>query len=150
MNVWNENSPRNYLLCYFCNIMESNRQKKIAGVLQNDLANVIQNMLREAGQSGIIVSISKVSVTVDLTIAKVYVSVFPSDKAKTMVVELNTLKPKIKHQIAQLTRNQLRKMPDLSFYNDDSLEYIEQIDKAVKGEDDPLANRDLLPKRKKS
>jgi len=63
---------------------------------------------------------------------------------------VNKLKPQIKHKIAQLTKNQLRKMPDLIFYNDDSLEYIEKIDRAVKGEDNPLTNPDLLPKRKKS
>ncbi|MDN3723053.1 30S ribosome-binding factor RbfA [Aequorivita sp. SDUM287046] len=129
---------------------ETNRQKKIAGVLQNDLANVLQNMLREAGQLGIIISVSKVGVTTDLSIAKVFVSVFPADKAENMVKELNKLKPQIKHQIAQLTKNQLRKMPDLSFYNDDSLEYIEKIDKAVKGDENPLKNPDLLPKRKKT
>ena len=129
---------------------ESNRQKKIAGVLQNDLAHLLQNMLREAGQLGIIISVSKVTVTTDLSIAKVYVSVFPSDKSNAIVVELNKLKPNIKHKIAQLTKNQLRKMPDLTFYNDDSLEYIDKIDKAVKGTDDPLKNPDLLSKRKKS
>lgn len=129
---------------------ETNRQKKIAGLLQTDLAIVLQNMLREAGQQGILISVSKVSVTTDLSIAKVYVSVFPADKATPIVEELNAAKPKIKHQIAQLTKHQLRKMPDLSFYNDDSLEHIEKIDKAVKGGDDPLKNPDLLPKRKKS
>jgi ribosome-binding factor A len=131
-------------------MVESNRQKKIGGVLQSDLANVLQNMLREAGQSGIIISVSKVSVTTDLSIAKVFTSVFPADKAETIVKELNNLKSQIKHQIAQLTKHQLRKMPDLSFYNDDSLEYIEKIDKAVKGEENPLKDPDLLPKRKKS
>lgn len=129
---------------------ESNRQKKIAGVLQNDLATVLRNMLRDSGQSGTIISVSKVNVTVDLSLAKAYVSVFPAEKAATMVEELNTLKPGIKHQVAQLTKHQLRRMPDLVFFNDDSLDYIEGIDKAVKGEDDPLKNPDLLPKRKKS
>ncbi|MGB3344723.1 MAG: 30S ribosome-binding factor RbfA [Aequorivita sp.] len=129
---------------------ETNRQKKIAGVLQNDLANVLQGMLREAGQLSIIISVSKVTVTTDLSIAKVYVSVFPAGKSVDIVNELNKLKPQIKHKIAQLTKNQLRKMPDLTFYNDDSLEYIEKIDRAVKGEDNPLINPDLLPKRKKS
>ncbi len=128
---------------------ESNRQKKIAGVLQKDLASVLQNMLRESGQTGIIVSVSKVSVTVDLSIAKVYVSIFPSNNAETLVAELNEIKPKIKHQIALLTKNQLRKMPELLFFNDDSLEYIERIEKAVKGSDNPIKNPDLLDKRKK-
>ena len=131
-------------------MVESNRQKKIAGVLQNDLANVLQQMLRDMGQQGILISVSKVNVTVDLSIAKIYVSVFPPEKANDLVNELNELKPKIKHQIAQLTKNQLRKMPHLSFFNDDSLEYIETIDKAVKGEDNPIKNPDLLPNRKRS
>ena len=94
---------------YFCIMIESNRQKKIGGVLQNDLARVLQNMLRDSGQLGIIISVSKVKVTTDLSIAKVYVSVFPAEKAKGVTAELNVLKPKIKHQIAQLTKHQLRK-----------------------------------------
>ena len=137
-------------MCYFCNMNESNRQKKIAGVLQEDLANVLQAKLRESGQTGIIISVSKVNVTVDLSIAKVYVSVFPSKNATTVVEELNVLKPQIKHQVALLTKNQLRRMPDLIFYNDDSLEYIDSIEKAVKDKENPLENPDLLPKRKKS
>ncbi len=130
-------------------MIESNRQKKIAGVLQKDLASILQSMLREAGQSGIIISVSKVSVTVDLSVAKVYTSIFPADKANGIVQELNAVKPRIKHQIALLTKDQLRKMPDLQFYNDDSLEYIDGIVKAVKGEEDPLKNPELLAKRKK-
>lgn len=137
------------LMCYFCSMIESNRQKKIAGVLQNDLAVVLQNKLRDSGQLGVIISVSKVTVTVDLSLAKVYVSVFPSIKAVPIVNELNELKPRIKHQIALLTKDQLRKMPDLSFYNDDSLEYIDKIDKAVKGEEDPIKDPDLMPRRKK-
>ncbi|KAA3619169.1 MAG: 30S ribosome-binding factor RbfA [Flavobacterium sp.] len=135
---------------YFCIMTESNRQKKIAGVLQEDLANELQTMLRNAGQTGVILSVSKVSVTSDLSIAKVYVSVFPSSKAEGIVKELNVIKPTIKHRIALLVKDQLRKMPDLIFYNDDSLEYIENIEKAVKGEENPLEDPDLLPKRKKS
>ena len=127
---------------------ESNRQKKIAGVLQNDLAVVLQKMLRDSGQLGIIISVSKVTVTTDLSLSKVYVSVFPPDKAELIVIELNELKPKIKHQIAQKTKHQLRKMPDLVFYNDDSLEYINKIEDAVKGEDDPIKDPDLVEKRK--
>ncbi|QIE59864.1 30S ribosome-binding factor RbfA [Rasiella rasia] len=130
-------------------MVESNRQKKIAGVLQNDIANVIQEMLREAGQTGIIVAVSKVNVTTDLSIAKVHLSIFPSDKATPLLEEITKATPQIKHQIAQLTKHQLRKMPDLSFYNDDSLDYIEGIEKAVKGVDNPLENPDLLEKRKK-
>ncbi|MFC7356198.1 30S ribosome-binding factor RbfA [Jejudonia soesokkakensis] len=130
-------------------MIESNRQKKIASVLQNDLANVLQNLLRESGQLGTIISVSKVSVTTDLSIAKVYLSVFPSNKAVKIIEELQSLQPKIKHEVAQLTKHQLRRMPALSFFNDDSLDYIDSIEKAVKGTENPLENPDLLPKRKK-
>lgn len=129
---------------------ESNRQKKIAAILREDLANLLQNMLRERGQQGIIISVSKVSVSPDLSLSKVYVSVFPADKAKVLVEELNVLRPTIKHQVAQLTKHQLRKMPDLNFYLDDSLEYIDKINQALKGKDNPLKNPDSLEKRKKS
>lgn len=131
-------------------MVESNRQKKIAGVLQQDLATVLQNKLREAGQSGIIISVSKVSVTTDLSIAKVFVSVFPSANASQITDELNDIKPKIKHEIAQLTKHQLRRMPELTFYNDDSLDYIEKIEDAVKGNQNPIQDPELLPKRRKS
>lgn len=138
------------LNAYFCIMEESNRQKKIAAILREDLANLLQNMLRERGQQGIIISVSKVSVSPDLSLSKVYVSVFPADKAKVLVEELNVLRPTIKHQVAQLTKHQLRKMPDLNFYLDDSLEYIDKINQALKGKDNPLKNPDSLEKRKKS
>ncbi|MDC7994954.1 30S ribosome-binding factor RbfA [Altibacter sp. HG106] len=128
---------------------ESNRQKKIAGVLQEDLAQTIQNLLRQAGQLHIIVTVTKVSVTVDLSVAKVYLSVFPSDKAESLVSEIKQMAPKIKHDVAQKVKHQLRKMPELIFYNDDSLDYIENIEKAVKGSENPLENPDLLDRRKK-
>ena len=127
---------------------ETNRQKKIAGVLQNDLALVLQKMLRESGQLGIIISVSKVTVTTDLSLSKVFTSVFPAEKSDLIVKELNELKPKIKHQIAQKTKHQLRKMPDLVFYNDDSLEYINNLETAVKGKENPIKDTDLLDKRK--
>lgn len=129
---------------------ESNRQKKIAGILQNDLATMFQKILREAGTNNIMVSVTKVHVTADLSVAKVYLSVFPAQHAVAMVQEIVSKTATIKYEMAQLVKHQLRKMPDLLFFNDDSLEYIETIDKAIKGEDDPLKDPDLLDKRKKS
>ena len=84
---------------------ETNRQKKIAGVLQNDLAVVLQKMLHESGQLGIIISVTKVTVTTDLSLSKVYTSIFPAKKSDDIIKELNELKPKIKHQIAQKTKH---------------------------------------------
>ncbi|WP_424492745.1 30S ribosome-binding factor RbfA [Salinimicrobium sp. GXAS 041] len=130
--------------------METNRQKKIGGVLQEDLAEILQAHLRDAGVTGILISVSKVKVTSDLGQAKAYLSVFPSKNAEEILKELNLLKPKIRHELAQRTRNQLRRMPELLFYIDDSLEYIEKIDKSLKGEENPIEQRDLLSRRKKS
>ncbi len=130
--------------------METNRQKKVAGVLQRDLVDVLQKALMQAGVKNIIVSVSKVSVTTDLSQAKVYISIFPHAEASAMLKEVNAVKPFIKHEIAQRTRHQLRRMPELHFYVDDSLEYIDGIDKSLKGTEDPIENPDLLPRRKKS
>ena len=66
-----------------------------------------------------------------------------------MINELNASKPKIKHLISQRVKNQLRKMPDLVFYNDDTLDYIDGIERSVKGGNNPLDNPELLQKRKK-
>ncbi|MFN2262447.1 MAG: 30S ribosome-binding factor RbfA [Psychroflexus sp.] len=130
--------------------MESNRQKKIAGIIQKDLAEVIQLELKSAGTTNLIVSVTKVRVTPDLLQARAHLSIFPSDRAEVLVEEITQLKPKIKHQIAQRTKNQLRRMPELSFYNDDSIEYINDLEQAFKGKDNPIKNPDLLDKRKKS
>lgn len=130
--------------------MESNRQKKVAGVLQKDLAEVLQNALRDSGQAGIIVSVSKVKVPTDLSTAKVYISVFPNDKAAIILEEVNQVKPTIRHEISQRTRHQLRRMPELQFYIDDTLEYLDGIERSLKREDNPLEDRSLLARRKKS
>jgi len=130
--------------------MESNRQKKISSVLQSDLVDVLQGSATKGGMYGIIISVSKVNVTVDLSIAKVYLSIFPNNKAQELITGIRSNAHLIKHEIAQRTRNQLRRMPDLEFFIDDSLEYIEKIEKSLKGTDNPLENPDLLDKRKKS
>jgi ribosome-binding factor A len=129
---------------------ETNRQKKIGGVLQKDLAEILQNHLRDTGVTGVLVSVSKVTVTTDLSIAKAYLSVFPSKEAPEVLKGINLIKYKIKHELAQRTRHQLRRMPDLDFFIDDSLEYIEKIEKSIKGEENPISQPDLLERRKKS
>lgn len=128
---------------------ETNRQKKIAGVLQKDLVDVLQKAAQD-GMQGVIISVSKVSVTSDLGIAKVYLSVFPSDKREAIISGVKSNTALIRHELAKRTRNQLRRMPELLFFGDDSLDYIEEIDKSLKGKDvDPIKNPDVLPRRKK-
>lgn len=128
--------------------MESNRQKKISSVLQSDLVDVLQGSATKGGMYGIIISVSKVNVTADLSVAKVYLSIFPNNKAQKLIEGIRSNTHLIKHEIAQRTRNQLRRMPDLEFFIDDSLEYIERIEKSLKGTDNPLENPELLDKRK--
>ena len=129
--------------------METNRQKKIAGVLQKDIAEVINKALRDSGKSNIMVSVTKVTVTTDLSISKVYMSVFPYAEADNILKEVRAVGMQIKHQVALKTKNQLRRMPDLEYFVDDSLEYIEKLDQAIKGEENPILDRNLLDRRKK-
>lgn len=128
---------------------ETNRQRKIAAVLQKDLVDVLQRAAQD-GMKGVIISVSKVSVTADLGVAKVFLSVFPSDKRDEIVEGVKSNTPLIRHELSQRTRNQLRRMPELLFFGDDSLDYIEEIDKSLKGEDtNPIKNPEILPRRQK-
>ena len=129
---------------------ESQRQKKIGSVLQRDLVEVLQGAATQGGMKGILISVSKVKVTVDLSVAKVYLSIFPNGKGKELIEGIKFNAPLIKHELAQRTKHQLRRMPALQFFIDDSLEYIDKIDKSLKGEDNPINDPDLLGKRKKS
>ena len=129
---------------------ESQRQKKIASVLQRDLVEILQNAATQGGMKGILISVSKVKVTVDLSMAKVYLSIFPNDQAKELIEGIKSNAPLIKHELSQRTKHQLRRMPQLEFFIDDSLEYIDQIEKSLKGKENPINNPDLLDQRKKS
>lgn len=130
--------------------METQRQKKIGGVIQKDIADILQRAATDGGLKGTLISVSKVSVTTDLSIAKVYVSIFPAKNAQELLGGIKSNQPLIKHELAQRTKHQLRRMPELLFFLDDSLEYIDNIEKSLKGEDNPIENPELLPKRKKS
>ena len=129
--------------------METQRQKKIAGVIQEDIADILQRSAIEGGLKGTLISVTKVSVPTDLSIAKVYLSIFPNKGAAEIMEGITSNQPLIKHELAQRTRHQLRRVPDLSFYLDDSLDYIENIEKSLKGDENPITNRELLAKRKK-
>ena len=129
--------------------METNRQKKIGNVLQKDLVDILQGEIRKNGISNLMISVSKVIVTTDLSIAKVFLSVFPQDRASELLAAIKTNAPLIKHDLSQRVKLQLRKVPNLSFYIDDSLDYIEKIDNALSEKENPIENRALLEKRKK-
>lgn len=130
--------------------METNRQKKIGSVLQKDLVDILQGEVRKNGITNLVISVSKVSVTTDLSIAKVFLSVFPQNKAEEILEAVRSNTPLIKHDLSQRVKLQLRKVPNLIFYIDDSLDYIEKIDNALSGKENPIQNPDLLERRKKS
>ena len=128
---------------------ETNRQRKIAGVLQKDLVDVLQKAAQD-GMKGVIISVSKVFVTSDLGVAKVYLSIFPSEKREEIIKGVQSNAPLIRHEMSQRTRNQLRRMQELLFFGDDTLDYLEEIDKSLQGKDeDPIKNPDVLPRRQK-
>lgn len=129
--------------------METNRQKKIGGVIQKDLVDILQGEIRKNGITNLVISVSKVVVTSDLSVATVHLSIFPQEKAAETLAAIKTNTALIKHDLSQRVRLQLRKVPNLTFYIDDSLDYIEKIDNALKGEENPIENRDLLEKRRK-
>ncbi len=129
---------------------ESHRQKKIGGILQQDLVEVLQGAATKGGLRGVIISVSKVTVTADLSIAKVYLSIFPNSEAAELLKGIRSNTPLIRHELAQRTKHQLRRMPNLEFFIDDTLEYLDQIDKSLRGEENPIRDADLLNKRKKS
>ena len=128
--------------------METNRQKKIGGVIQNDLVDILQGEVRKNGVSNLVISVSKVVVTTDLSVATVHLSVFPQEKAKEILEAVKSNAKNIKHDLSQRVRLQLRKVPNLVFFIDDSLDYIEKIDNALANRDNPIENRDLLDKRR--
>ena len=128
--------------------METNRQKKIGGVIQKDLVDILQGEVRKNGVSNLVISVSKVVVTTDLSVATVHLSVFPQEKAKEILEVVKSNSKNIKHDLSQRVRLQLRKVPNLVFFIDDSLDYIEKIDNALANRDNPIENRDLLDKRR--
>ena len=106
--------------------MESTRLAKIARLLQQELSEIFRR--QTAKTQGVLVSVSAVRVSPDLSIARVYLSVFPSDKGAEILAEINRSAKTVRYELAQIVRHQLRKTPELSFFLDDSLDYLENID----------------------
>lgn len=129
--------------------MESPRQKKIAALLQQEIAQLLQGAIRKEGVSNLLVSVTKVNVTVDLSIAKVYLSLFPSKEAGSWLEGIQSNAFQVKHDLAQVLKNELRRIPELLFFMDDSLDYMEGIDAALQSPYNPIIERDKLDKRKK-
>ena len=111
--------------------MYSKRQNKIARQLQKDLSEIIQQGGNEI-VPGKMVSITIVRVSPDFSFAKVYVSIFPANNIEADFKELKTHVKNIRHLLSQRVKNQIRKVPEIAFYIDDSLDYAEKIDDLLK------------------
>lgn len=98
-------------------------------MLQKELSEIFRQ--QTAKTHGVIVSVSTVRVSPDLSVAKAYLSIFPSEKAPEMIVNIEASAKTVRYELAQKVRFQLRKVPELQFYLDDSLDYIENIDKLL-------------------
>ena len=110
--------------------METTKQNKISRLLQKELSEIF--LLQTKSMPGTLVSVSAVRISPDMSIARVYLSVFPSEKAEEMVKNINNNMKSIRYELGTRVRHQLRIIPELKFFVDDSLDYIEKIDSLLK------------------
>ena len=109
--------------------MEGKRQAKIARLLQRELSEIFRR--QTAAMGNVIVSVSALRVTPDLSIAKVYLSIFPPEKSNEILENIKRQSKTCRYELAQAVKQTLRKCPDLQFYLDDSLDYAENIDRLL-------------------
>jgi ribosome-binding factor A len=111
--------------------MESTRQKKVSRLIQKELADIFIRRGNEFAH-GKLVSITKVRVSPDLSFAKVYISIFPAVNQDDILHSIQEHSSKIRFDLGQKIRSQLRIVPEVAFHIDDSLDYIDKIDKLLK------------------
>jgi ribosome-binding factor A len=111
--------------------MESTRQKKVARLVQKELAEII---LHHSGElaPGKMISVTTVRISPDLSLAKTWISIFPSDKSEEILEGLRNRVPRIRYELGQKVRNQLRIVPEIAFFVDDSNDYIDKISNLLK------------------
>ena len=110
--------------------MQETRQNRIARLLQKELSTIFQSQTRM--MHGAMVSVTRVRISPDLSICTAYLSIFPSEKAEEMIANINANNKTIRYELGTRVRNQLRIIPELRFFVDDSLDYIEHIDELLK------------------
>lgn len=113
--------------------MESQRQQKISRLLQRDLGDILQKDMSNLGL-GAMLTVTKVSVTSDLAFAKVYVSLLAADDNEAVIASLNKHTKEVRYVLGQRVKHQLRIIPKLRFFEDDSLDYLENIERILKND----------------
>jgi ribosome-binding factor A len=111
--------------------MESTRQKKVSRLIQKELAGFFLRKGSEVAH-GKMISVTRVRISPDLALAKVYISIFPSSDQEDVLHTIKEQSARIRYDLGQKIRSQLRVVPGIDFYIDDSLDYIENIDKLLK------------------
>lgn len=110
--------------------METTRQKKISRLIQKELSEIF--LLQTKAMHGVMVSVSAVRISPDLSVCRAYLSVFPSNRSAEIVQNINDNVKGVRYELGQRLRFQLRIIPELKFFVDDSLDYIEHIDELLK------------------
>ena len=110
--------------------MQETRQNKIARLLQKELSVIFQEQTRSL--HGVMVSVTRVRISPDLSICTAYLSIFPSEKSEEMIKNITKNEKQIRYELGTRVRYQLRIIPKLRFFIDDSLDYIERIDELLK------------------
>lgn len=107
--------------------MESTRQKKVERLLHKELAEILRQKTTELAR-GKMLTVTTVRVSPDLSLAKIYLSIFPSDNSESTLGHITDNTPRIRNALGNKIRKQLRIIPEIAFYLDDSLDYIDNID----------------------
>ena len=110
--------------------METTRQNKIARLIQKELSDIF--LLQTKAMHGVLVSVSVVRISPDMSYARVYLSVFPSERSEEIVKNINDNMKSIRFELGNRVRHQLRISPELKFFVDDSLDYAAHIDELLK------------------
>ena len=111
-------------------VMESTRQKKVSRLIQKEMADIFLKKGSEYAH-GKLVSITRVRVSPDLSFAKVYISIFPTENQNVTFSAIQDHTAKLRYELGQRIRTQLRVVPNILFFIDDSLDYIDKIDKLL-------------------
>ena len=112
--------------------MKPNRDQKINRLIQKELSQLFLEETRKT--RGVIISVTHVRVSPDLSVAHVYLSIIPPEKAEELLKNIMENVKSIRYDLGTRIGKQLRIVPDLVFHLDDSLDYIEKIDKLLKNE----------------
>ncbi len=110
--------------------MQETRQNRISRLLQKELAEIFQSQTRS--MHGVLVSVTRVRISPDLSICTAYLSIFPSNRGEELLKNITTNEKSIRYELGRRVHNQLRIIPELRFFIDDSLDYIEHIDELLK------------------